>query len=156
MEKAEIKKLLKLTRDEICAEVECSGNWLQPWGEKSGKSMFFTVRSIRLPMLQEGMVQPIVRLSPLSLDVPFATSVRLELRLKDGLVLEYSPAPVMQENELGYFSRSLVRGEDGTMDLSLRCAVSRSTIGPEEYPKLRQVLLPYFDSEPWLLLRKTQ
>ncbi len=154
VEKVEMKKLLKLTRDEICVEAECSGKWLKPCGDGPGTAKFFTADSIRLPMLQEGMVQPTVRRSSLSLEVPFETSVKLALQLEDSLQPEFIPADVNQANELGHFSRSLTRGENGTMDLSITCGVSRSMIGPEAYPKLRRVLLPYFDSEPWLLLKK--
>lgn len=154
VDKVELVKLDRLTREELCAEVQLNGKWLLPGSDGDGKAEFLTVAPFRLPMLQEGMVQPENRRTILQLEAPFAFALNLELTPEKGLYLEYAPADLSGQNEFGRFSRTLARDGNGTLRASLSCGISRAQIAVQDYPKLRRVLLPGFSPGPWLLFRK--
>jgi len=157
VQKAEIKKLLALTPHETRAEVAFSGPWLKDAGagtEGPRQEGFFSVDACRLPGLSESMVQQVQRETPLVLDAPFKVSLDLDLQPAAGLRLDYAAPDAQVKNETGYFSRSLSREKNGQLRFSLKCGIGKSLIGPEKYPLLRKVLLPYFAPDFWLLFKK--
>jgi hypothetical protein len=149
VEKVEIKKLLALTQREIRAEATISGPWLKDAG-----AGFFSADPVRLPGLTETMAQPVRRESPMLLEAPFKVSVALDLQPAAGLKLEYAAPAVELKNDLGYYSRSLVADKNGQLRFSQRVGIARALIGPEKYPLLRELLLPYFAPDYWLMFKK--
>jgi hypothetical protein len=149
VEKLEIKKLLALTRGEFRAEATFSG----PWLKDAGKG-FFNADAVHIPGLSENMVQLAKRESPMLLEAPFKVSVNLDLEPAAGLKLEYAAPDVKRENETGYFSRSLVVEKNGHLRFSQGCGIAKSLIGPDKYPLLHEVLLPYFAPDFWLVFKK--
>jgi hypothetical protein len=149
VEKLEIKKLLALTRGEFRAEATFSGPWLMDAG-----SGYFNADAMHLPGLTDSMVQLAKREAPMLLEAPFKVSVNLDLEPAAGLKLEYAAPDVKRENETGYFSRSLVVEKNGRLRFSQDCGIAKSLIGPEKYPLLREVLMPYFTPDFWLVFKK--
>ncbi len=149
VEKLEIKKLLALIRGEMRAEATFSG----PWLKDAGKG-FFNADAVHIPGLTDNMVQLAKRESPMLLDAPFKVSVNLDLEPAAGLKLEYAAPDVKLENETGYFSRSLVAEKNGLLRFSQGCGIANSLVGPDNYPLLREALLPYFSPDFWLVFRK--
>jgi hypothetical protein len=157
VEKVEIEKLLALTRNEIRAEVIFSGKWLKnvdtgPEGPRRGD--FFSADDVNLPGLNENLVILEQRKSPMLLEAPFKVSLELELQPAAGLKLAYAAPDLKRENETGYFSRRLVAEKNGTLRFSQECGIAGSLIGPEKYPLLREVLLPCFLPDYWLVFKK--
>ncbi len=149
VEKVEIKKLLVLTRREIRAEATFSSKWLKDAG-----SGFFNADAVSLPGLNENMVILAQRESPMLLEAPFKVSLELELQPAAGLKLEYAASNVERRNELGHYARALVVGKNGVLRFSQSVAVDKALIGPEKYLLLRELLLPYFTPDLWLVFRK--
>ncbi len=149
VEKAEVGKLLELTRLQTRAEVTFSGKWL-----KDTSAGFLGMDTLRLPGLNENMVILEKRESPLALEAPFRVSLELEIEPAKDLKLEYASPALERKNELGRFSRSLTAGKNGAMRLSQSCAVDKALIGPEKYPLLRELLLPYFAPDFGLVFKK--
>jgi len=149
VEKVEIKKLLALTNREIRAEAAISGPWLKDAG-----AGFFSAEAVHVPGLTENMVQLVRRESPMLLEAPFNVSVALDLQPAAGWSLEYAAPDVKRENETGYFSRSLVADKNGQLRFSQSVGIARALIGPEKYPLLRELLLPYFTPDLWLVFKK--
>jgi hypothetical protein len=165
VEKVEIKKLLALTRREVRAEVTFSGKWLKEAGagpEGPRRGDFYSVDAIHLPGLSENMVILEKRESPLQLDAPFQVSLQLELRPAAGLKLEYFAPNVERRNELGYYARALAvekngplgEGQQGVLRFSQECAIDTELIGPEKYLLLRELFMPYFSPDFWLVFKK--
>jgi hypothetical protein len=151
VDKVEIKKLLALTRHEIRAEAAFNGKWLKDTG-----AGFFSADSVRLPGLTENMVQLARRESPMLLEAPFKVSVELELQPAAGLRLEYAAPDVKRENETGYFFRRLVLQKNGPLRFSQGCGIQKALIGPEKYPLLREMLMPYFTPDFWLMFKMSK
>ncbi|MBE0664403.1 MAG: DUF3857 domain-containing protein [Chrysiogenales bacterium] len=149
VDKVEIKKLLALTRREVRAEVSFSAKWLQEAG-----TGFLSVDAIHLPGLSENMVQLVKRELPLALEAPFKISLKLDLQPAAGLKLEYAAPNLERRNELGHNSRGLVVEKNGLLRFSQSFAVEKALIGPEKYPLLRELLLPYFTPDFWLVFKK--
>ncbi len=149
VEKAEVGKLLELTRQQTRAEVTFSGKWL-----KDTSAGFLSMDALRLPGLNENMVILEKRESDLALEAPFRVSLDLEIEPAPELKLEYAAPALERRNELGRFSRSLTTGKNGAMRLSQSCAVDKALIGPEKYPLLRELLLPYFAPDFGLMFKK--
>jgi hypothetical protein len=149
VEKVEVKKLLSLSRREVRVEATFSGKWLRENGTD-----FLSADAMHLPGLTESMALPAQRETPLALDAPFLVNVNLELRPAAGLKLEYFAPDVERLNELGHFARGLVIGENGVLRFSQSFAVNRALVGPEKYPLLRELLLPYFAPDLWLVFKK--
>jgi hypothetical protein len=149
VEKVEIKKLLSLSRREVRVEATFSGKWLKEAG-----SNFYSADSVRLPGLMENMAQPAQRETPLALDAPFQASVNLELQPAAGLKLEYAALNIERRNELGHYARNLAVEKNGLLRVSQSVAVEKALIGPEQYPLLRELLLPYFTPDLWLVFKK--
>jgi hypothetical protein len=149
VEKVEIKKLLSLSRREVRVEAAFSGKWLKEIG-----AGFYSAEAVRLPGLTENMALPAQRETPLALDAPFQASVNLELQPVDGLKLEYAVPNVERRNELGHYARKLVLEKNGLLRFSQSCAIEKAQIEPENYPLLRELLLPYFTPDLWLVFKK--
>jgi len=151
VEKAEIKKLLLLSRHEFRAEVTFSGKWLKDVG-----AGFFSVDTCRLPGLSDNMIQQSKRETPLLLDAPFKISLDLDLQPVAGLSLDYSAADVKLANEVGYFSRSHSLGKNGHIRFLEACGIEKMTLVPELYPRLRELLQAYFTPDFWLVFKKNK
>ena len=149
VDKVEIKKLLQLTRKEIRVEVTFNGKWLKDVGNG-----YFSIDACRLPGLSENMVILDKRESPLAIEGPFQVSLRLDIEPAAVLKFEYAAPDVKRANEAGYFSRSLVAGKNGQLRFSETCGIEKALIGPELYPRLRELLLPYFTPDFWLVFKK--
>lgn len=150
VEKAEVKKLLLLSRREIRVEATFSGKWLKEAGAD-----FFTVAACRLPGLSETMVQQVKRESSLVLDAPFKVALNLDLLPAAGLSLEYGTPDVQLKNETGYFSRSLLLEKNGHIRFSETCGIERTPLVPEMYPRLRELFQAYFTPDFWLVFKKS-
>lgn len=151
IEKAEVTKLLLLSRREIRAEATFSGKWLKEAG-----AGFFTVDACRLPGLSETMVQQVKRESSLVLDAPFKVALNLDLQPAAGLGLEYGIPDVQLKNETGYFARSLRLEKNGHIRFSETCGIEKTPMAPELYPRLRELLKAYFTPDLWLVLKKSK
>ncbi len=149
VEKVEIKKILSLSRREVRVEATFSGKWLKETG-----SNFYSADAVHLPGLSENLIIKDKRESPLQLDAPFLVRLNLELQPAAGLKLEYFAANVERRNELGHYARALVVEKDGRLRFSQSVAVDKELIGPEKYPLLRELLLPYFAPDLWLVFKK--
>jgi hypothetical protein len=149
LEKAEIKKLLALTRREMRAEVTFSGKWLKETG-----AGFHRVEACRLPGLDENMVQLPQRELPLALAAPFKVSIELELRPAPGLSLDYSAPDVEVTNETGYFVRRHEKQKNGPIRFSQTCAIKDTPVPAAWYPRLRELLRPCFTPGSWLVFRE--
>ena len=149
VEKAEVKKILQLTRHEIRVEAAFSG----PWLKESGAGLF-SVDACRLPGLSENMVQQVKRELPLALEAPFKISLELDLQPAAGLTLDYSAPEIDLTNETGYFSRKHSVQKNGHILFSESCGILNSPVTPELYPRLRALLLPYFTPDFWLVFKK--
>ena len=149
VDKVEIKKLLALTRREVRAEVSFNAKWLQEAG-----AGFLSVDAIHLPGLSENMVQLVKRELPLALEAPFKISLELDLQPAAGLRLEYAAPNLDSRNGLGHNSRGLVVEKNGLLRFSQSFAVEKALIGPEKYPLLRELLLPCFTPDFWLVFKK--
>jgi hypothetical protein len=149
VQKVEIKKLLLLTPREIRAEVTFSGPWLKDAG-----AGLFSVDPCRLPGLSENMVQTVKRELPLALEAPFKISLELDLQPAAGLSLEYGAPDVQIKNETGSFLRSLRPAKDGHLSFSQSCVIEMTPIGPDFYPRLRELLRAYYTPDLWLVLKK--
>ena len=80
--------------------------------------------------------------------------MNLELQPAVGLKLEYAVPNVERRNELGHFARGLVVEKNGVLRFSQSIAIDKALIEPEKYPLLRELLLPYFAPDLWLLFKK--
>lgn len=149
VDKVEVKKLLSLGRREVRVEATFSGKWLKEAG-----TGLYSAEPVRLPGLSENLVIMDKRESPLQLDAPFGVSVSLELQPAAGLKLEYAAPIVERRNELGHFTRGLVVEKNGRLRFSQSVAVEKALLGPEKYSLLRELLLPYFAPDFWLLFKK--
>ncbi|MEI6613804.1 MAG: DUF3857 domain-containing protein [Chrysiogenales bacterium] len=149
VEKAEIKKLLLLSRHEFRAEVTFSGKWLKDIG-----AGFFSLDACRLPGLPENIIQLSTRETPLLLDAPFKISLDLDLQPTAGLSLDYSAVNVNLANEVGYFSRSHNLEKNGHIRFSETCGILNTPVRAEFYPRLRELLKAYFIPDFWLVLKK--
>ncbi len=150
VDKVEVKKLLSLSRREARVEATFSGKWLKEAG-----TGFYSADAIHMPGVTENMALPTRRETPLALDAPFAVSVNLELQPAVGLKLEYFAPNVERKNELGHFARGLVVETNGVLRFSQSVAVDKALIAPEKYPLLRELLLPYFAPDLWLVFKKS-
>lgn len=139
VDKAEVKKLLALTRDEIRAEVAFSGKWLKGIG-----AGLLASDPPRLPGLAEAQVIQERRQAALALEAPFQASMRLEIEPATGLKLEMAATALEIRNGLGFLVRSLEPGGDGKLRLAAAVGIEKKTVPAAEYPQLRQLLLPYF------------
>ncbi len=156
VDKVEVTKLLLLTAREIRAEVSFSGPWLKDVplaGTVRAGDKFYTLNSMHLPGVTENMVLAVKRESPMLLDPPFQVSLQLELQPEAGLRLEYAGPETKRENEIGHFSRTLASGPSGLLRFSQEFSISRSVLVPERYPLLRELLLPYYAADPWLVFK---
>ncbi len=150
VDKVEIKKLLSLSRREVRVEATFSGKWLKEAG-----TGFFSADAVHLPGLTENMVH-----AGTSANRPWCwrrrsrCRVNLDLQPAAGLKLEYAAPNVERKNELGYFSRGLVVEKNGLLRFSQSFAIDKALIGPEKYPLLRELLLPYFAPDLWLVFKK--
>ncbi|MCJ7525488.1 MAG: DUF3857 domain-containing protein [Candidatus Aminicenantes bacterium] len=151
VDKVEVKKLLSLSRREVRVEATFSGKWLKESG-----SNFFSADAVHLPGLSENLIIKDRRESPLQLDAPFLVSVNLELQPAAGLKLEYFAANVERRNEFGHYARNLVVEKNGRLRFSQSLTVEKALIGPEKYPLLRELLLPYFTPDFWLVFKKSK
>jgi hypothetical protein len=88
------------------------------------------------------------------LEAPFKISLELDLQPAAGLKLEYAAPNLERRNELGHNSRGLVVEKNGLLRFSQSFAVEKALIGPEKYPLLRELLLPYFTPDFWLVFKK--
>jgi hypothetical protein len=149
VEKAEVGKLLELTRQQTRAEVTFSGKWL-----KDPSAGFLSMDALRLPGLNENMVILDQRESSLALEAPFLVSLYLDIEPAPELKLEYAAAGVERKNDLGHYARGLVVEKNGRLRFSQECAVDKALIGPEKYTLLRELLLPYFAPDLWLVFKK--
>jgi hypothetical protein len=149
VEKVEVNKLLSLSRREVRVEATFSGKWLKDAG-----TGFLSADSVHMPGLTENMALPARRETPLALDAPFLVSVNLELQLAAGLKLEYVAPNLERRNELGHYARSLAIEKNGVLRFSQSVALEKELIGPDEYPLLRELLLPYFAPDLWLVFKK--
>lgn len=149
VDKVEIKKLLQLTRKEIRVEATFNGKWLKDVGNGN-----FSVDACRLPGLSENMVILDKRDSPLAIEGPFQVSLRLDIEPASVLKFEYAAPDVKRANETGYFSRSLVAGKNGRLRFSETCGIENGIVMPGEYPLLRELFLPYFAPDSWLVFKK--
>jgi hypothetical protein len=148
VEKVEIKKLLSLGRREVRVEASFSGKWL-----KANGADFLSADAVHLPGLTENMALAERRETPLALDAPFQVSLNLDLQPAAGLKLEYFVPNLERRNELGHFTRGLIVEKNGLLRFSQEFAVDKALIGPEKYPLLRELLLPYFAPDLWLVFR---
>jgi hypothetical protein len=114
----------------------------------------FTVDACRLPGLSENMVQLATRETSVVLEAPFAVSLELELQPAAGLRLDYAAPDAQVKNETGYFSRSLAVEKNGVLRFSESCGIEKGIITQGEYPLLREVLMPYFAPDFWLVFKK--
>jgi len=149
VDKAEIKKLLLLTRHEFRAEVTFSGKWFTDVG-----AGFFSASTCRLPGLSESMVLLAKRESPILLEAPFKVVLDLDLQPAAGLSLEYGAPDVQVKNEAGNFSRSLRLEKNGHIWFLQNCAIEKTPLAPELYPRLRELLKVYFTPDFWLVFKK--
>ncbi len=149
VDKAEVKKLLALTRREVRAEMTFSGKWLKEAG-----AGFHSVDACRLPGLYENLVQLPKRELPLALAAPFKIRLELELRPAPGLSLDYSAPDVEVTNEAGYFVRRHVLQKDGQIRFTETCGIKDAPLSTAAYPRLRELLRAYFTADFWLLFRK--
>ncbi len=149
VQKVEMKKLLLLSKSEFGAEVTFSGPWLKDIG-----SGFLNVDACRLPGLAENMVILDKRESPLALEGPFQVSLRLDIEPAAGLKLEYAAPNLERRNELGRFSRSLATEKNGSLRFSAAVVLEKGVVSPGDYPLLRELLLPYFAPDFWMVFRK--
>ena len=60
-----------------------------------------------------------------------------------------------RKNELGYFSRSLTVAKNGRLRFSAAVGIKNGIVEPSEYPLLRELLLPYFAPDLWLVFKKS-
>lgn len=139
VEKIEVKKLLELTRRQTRAEVAFDGKWLKDAG-----AGFLSVDTLLLPGLNENMVILEKRESPLALEAPFRASLDLEIEPAPELKLEYAAPALERRNKLGHFTRSLAAGKNGVMRFSAAVVLEQGAVSPQDYPLLRELLLPYF------------
>jgi len=151
IDKVEIKKLLALSRREVRVEATFTGKWFKETG-----SNFYSAGAIRLPGLSENLVIMDKRESPLQLDAPFQVSLQLDMQPAAGLKLEYFAPNVERRNELGYYGRGLAVEKNGVLRFSQECAIDKALIGPEKYPLLRELLLPYFTPDSWMVFKKSK
>jgi hypothetical protein len=149
VEKAEIKKLLVLTRKEFRAEVTFSGKWLKDVG-----AGFFSVDACHLPGLPDSIIQQNQRETPLLLDAPFKISLALDLQPAADLHLDYSAPQVENTNEVGYFSRSHSLEKNGHIRFSETCGILNNPVRAELYPRLRELFKAYFTPDFWLVFKK--
>ncbi|MBU4404399.1 MAG: DUF3857 domain-containing protein [Candidatus Aminicenantes bacterium] len=149
VDKVEIKKLLQLTRKEIRVEATFSGKWLKETG-----AGFLSVDAIRLPGLSENMVILNKRESPLALEAPFQVSLKLDLEPAAGVRIEYAAPAVERKNGLGYYSLGLVAEKNGRLRFSAAFGIKKGVVAPAEYPLLRELLMPYFTPDFWLVFKK--
>ena len=151
VDKVEVRKLLSLGRREVRVEASFSGKWL-----KENGADFLSADAVRLPGLTENMALAERRETPLALDAPFQVNLNLDLQPAAGLKLEYFAPNVERKNELGQYSRGLIVEKNGLLRFSQSFAVDKALIGPEKYPLLRELLLPYFAPDLWMIFNKTK
>jgi hypothetical protein len=151
IDKVEIKKLLALSRREVRAEVTFNGKWLKEAG-----AGFLSVDAIHLPGLSGNMVILEKRESPLALDAPFQASVNLEMQPAAGLKLEYATPNVERRNELGHYARGLAVESDGRLRFSAVFGIEKGIVAPAEYPMLRELLMPCFMPDFWMVFKKNK
>ena len=152
VEKVEIKKLLALSRREVRVEVTFNGKWL-----KGGRLIrgFFSVDAVRLPGLTENMVQPEKRETPLALDAPFQVELQPGAaagRRPEARILR--PECGAQERARPLFPRPGRRKKRPCCGFPRAAPSNKALIGPEKYPLLRELLLPYFAPDFWLVFKK--
>ena len=147
--KVEVKKLLELTRQQIRAEVAFSATWLKESG-----AGFLSMEPLRLPGLDENMVILDTRETSLALEAPFQVFLQLDIDPAPELKLEVASPPVERKNSTGHFSRSLTRVKNGLLRFCATVAIEKGVISPEEYPLLRELLLPYFSPDFGLVFKK--
>jgi hypothetical protein len=152
VEKVDLKKLSRLTQDELMVSLDVQGNWLSALG--AAADACYSLDQIHLPGMTAEMVQLRERQTALLLDGPFETAMSLSLRPETGLDLELAAPALQQENELGSFVRSLGKAEDGTLQLTLRYGLNQQLVEPQDYPRLRALLLPGFEPGPLAFFRK--
>jgi hypothetical protein len=159
VDKVEVKKLLSLSRREVRVEATFGGKWLKEAGagpEGPRRGDLYSAEPLRLPGLSENLVILDKRESPLALDAPFQVSLNLEIQPAAGLKLEYAAPNGKRRNELGHYARGLVVEKEGLLRFSQSVAIDTALIGPEKYPLLRELLLPYFVPDFWLVFKKTR
>lgn len=139
VEKAEVGKLLELTRQQIRAEVTFDGKWLE-----DSVAGFQRLEAFHLPGLNENMVILEKRESDLALEAPFRVSLDLEIEPAKDLKLEYAAPALERRNKLGRFTRSLTAGKNGAMRFAAEVVLDNGVVSPGDYPLLRELLLPYF------------
>lgn len=152
VEKAEVKKILALSRGEMRAEVTCSGPWL-----KEAAGGYFTVPALGLPGLAPAMTEPERRAAPMLLDPPFQVALDLELQPAAGLRWEYVAPAAQRDQELykvGYFYRRSSRTDEGRLRFRQGYGIERSLQDADAYSKLRSLFLPEFAPGHWLVLKK--
>jgi hypothetical protein len=151
VEKVEVKKLLSLSRREVRVEATFSGKWLK----ESGMN-FLSADGVRLPGISDSLVILTRRESPLQLEAPFQVSLQLDVQPAAGLKLEYAAPALERKNGLGRFSRSMATGKNGSLRFSANVEIEKGVVAPEEYPLLRELLLPYFVPDSWMVLKKVK
>jgi len=149
VEKVEVKKLQELTRKQVRAEAAFDGKWLKDSG-----AGFQRLEAFHLPGLNENMAVLGKRGSDLALEAPFRVSLDLEVEPAKDLNLEYSAPALERRNKLGRFARSLTVGNNGVMRLVAEVVLECGVVPPGDYPLLRELLLPYFTPDLWLLFKK--
>ncbi len=150
VEKVEVKKLLALSRREFRVEAAFSGKWLKESGTN-----FLSAAGVRLPGISDSLVISTRRESPLQLEAPFQVSVRLDLRPAAGLSLEYRAPDVQVKNEAGHFMRTLRLEKDGHIRFAQSGAIEINPVTPALYPRLRELFMPYFTPDYWLVFKKS-
>ncbi|MGD9546592.1 MAG: DUF3857 domain-containing protein [Candidatus Krumholzibacteriia bacterium] len=85
-----------------------------------------------------------VRESPVLLESGYHQTVSVRFKL-DGRILQHAPRPLKIENTAGTFEVAVTE-KDGWVTVERTLAIPQDTIGPENWPALRELLLEEADS----------
>ena len=107
------------------------------------------------PDLSENLVQLEKRETPLVLDAPFAVSVepgaaagrRPEARIR-------RPQRASARTRPGIFPAAWWSRKTACCGFPRALRIDKALIGPDKYPLLRELLLPYFAPDFWLVFKK--
>ena len=139
-----VKKIEIIGPTSIRAEIEFSGGWLQPFGEKA-----LGLHPVKWPQPPADALALEQRRLPLHIDAPYRLSLRLRLELPAEWAIDYIGRDVVVENGVGHFRRSW-QPEAGEWRAEL--GIRSPAVAPDRYPELKNLLQPWLVPDYWLVL----
>jgi hypothetical protein len=149
--KLEVKKIARLTPQQITAVVSIEGEFLKKLYHQR-----YLLDKFTFPNVREEMIALKKRDYPLHLDAASTCRIKLEIEISKDMDISFLTPFFTVKNDVGYYKQKAESSTStpGSVTLEMAMGIEKSIIEPEDYSQFRKIVSKNFVKEPLIVVKK--